>query len=560
MPHLNNRNKKNEKTVAFMVARLSSSRLPKKQFRKIGPYTILEWIYRELKKSEEIDEIVLATVAEAANEPLKDWCKTKDIPCFWYRGEIDHVTTRLRKAAEEFCADICVLISGDCPLIYAPAIDNLIAQLRQHNEADVISVISDSSDRQIALQGVGVARRRAWQLADDISDLPELKEHHFPVIGKRPDLFKIHRCTLPKDLYTSFSHRFSVDTWADLEFMNTLYSELDKKGKEFSLPNVLELISQKPDIMTINAHVHQMLLGEKSKKVLIIADAGRDYGYGHIMRSRELALQITERLGWPVTFMTDDNTAKDILNNVGIRSIKFYNELFSAKDARQAARQDSPFKPYDLIILDLYHKRSLPTGWRKLFPRKARIIVLDQTAKWTEEADRIIIPSIIYDSTLPAENRPKILWGSRYIIIRREIEHVRAKHLHKDIDMLVYLHDQDQLEAVKKIAASSPYKISIIQGFKSDFSELMARSRMFVSGFGQSFYEAVFLKTYPICLPDSLKHEQEALLFYKNTGLAPQIIHKLDDLKNFKETLSFPEKISIESGVKNIVSEIKNIN
>ena len=150
-----------EKAVAFVVARLSSSRLPAKHFRRIGDRPLLQWVVDRLKQSQEIDSIVLATVNEAANTPLKAFARQNGIDCFWYEGEVDHVTTRLRRAAEAHSADICVLVSADCPLIHAPAIDQIISHLRQHPEADTARFPADASQRQIALQGIVASRIRA---------------------------------------------------------------------------------------------------------------------------------------------------------------------------------------------------------------------------------------------------------------------------------------------------------------------------------------------------------------------------------------------------------------
>ncbi|MCB1788364.1 MAG: hypothetical protein KDJ33_19060, partial [Gammaproteobacteria bacterium] len=53
-----------ERAVAFVVARLSSSRLPQKQLRQIGGKSILDWIMDELGACRELDQVVVATVAE----------------------------------------------------------------------------------------------------------------------------------------------------------------------------------------------------------------------------------------------------------------------------------------------------------------------------------------------------------------------------------------------------------------------------------------------------------------------------------------------------------------
>ena len=309
------------RTVAFVIARLTSSRLSRKQFRKIGDKPLLKWIADNLKQSKELDEIVITTVASPENVPLQQFAKENNLTCFWYEGDVDHVTNRLAEAAQKFNADICVLISGDCPLVYAPAIDFLIQVLKQNPNHDYVSVEPYYKNQMRALEGVFVARKDCWLRADGLSDSPDLKEHFFPIIFKRPDLFKGKRCFLPEELYFR-EHRFSVDTWADLEFMNRVHDELLIEDNScFDLPNALTLLRKKPQLLEINAHVHQRGVAEDLKDVLVVVDAGNSFGYGHFIRSLELALQLTERLSWPVTFLVDDEKAAKLLEEHGLRFI-----------------------------------------------------------------------------------------------------------------------------------------------------------------------------------------------------------------------------------------------
>ncbi len=559
---------KREKAVAFIVARLDSSRLPGKQFRDIGPRTLLDWVLEGLQQSEEIDEIVLATVAEPANEPLRDWCSEKAIPCYWYEGETDHVTTRLRKAAEEFGADICVLVSADCPLIYAPAIDRLISKLRLHPEADVISVKNNDSGNLPALQGIGVARRSAWELADDLSDRPELKEHQFPVIGQRPDLFRSHECNLPEEIYVPFNHRFSVDTWADLEFMNELYDVLTASGRQFSLPLALKVLRDRPGLMKINAHVHQMGVGEERKKVLMIVDAGNGYGYGHLMRSRELALQITERMGWPVTFVVDDDRAREILGDVGIRCVDIGHgswlmghggEAEKASSGKQCGQLTDSF---DLIILDIYCQRQLEHGWRRNFPENSKIMVLDRLEEWAKEADLIVIPGVTYNEATDFSRGkgPAILLGIDYVILRREIRRLQGQDIPKDLEVLAYLHLPEQQNAVRKLAEQNGYKVHVVQGFEEDFPGLLAQSRIFLSGFGYSFYEALALGAYPVTWPLSDFHRADATKFYTRLGLTPWIVNNTDEIKEaIRPMRKSSTTLKIEDGTPRIIAGMASL-
>lgn len=53
---------------------------------------------------------------------------------------------------------------------------------------DILHSVGQGTSGQVsALEGVFVAKKEAWQLADDLSDSPELKEHMFPVMFKRQD-------------------------------------------------------------------------------------------------------------------------------------------------------------------------------------------------------------------------------------------------------------------------------------------------------------------------------------------------------------------------------------
>jgi len=560
-----------ERAVTFVVVRLRSSRLPGKQSRLIGDRSMLQWIVDHLRACKELDDIVIATVAEKENKPLREFARDQDLPCFWYEGEVDHVTTRLRKAAEEFNSDICILVSGDCPLIHAPSIDRLIREARQYPDADIIKVKKDDEGNPPALQGIQVARRRAWQLADDLSDRPELKEHQFPIIGKRPDLFKAHLCRFSKNLYNPYHHRLSVDTWADLEFMNEIYNALSAINRPFSLPDALDLLKKRPELLQINRHVHQMGVGEERRKVLMVVDVGNGYGYGHLMRSRELALQIIERLGWPVSFAIDNEKARHLLNESGIRTInkaqgsRLKAQGIADKDNSSAFQIPKSLDPFDLIILDIYYQRDLGTGWRQGFPRNSKIVVLDHVGSWTKKADLIVVPGVTYNKSIfnQKKKRPRVIAGKQYVILRREIRRLYGKHIKKDIDLLTYLYSPDQKEAVRNLAHKNGYKVHVIEEFRTDFPELLSRSRMFLSGFGYSFYEALALGAYPITLPLSDTHEKDAMKFYDRLGIPSGVLGSVEEIENVLSKLAQKENRfenqRIEDGTPRITEEIASL-
>ncbi len=566
---------KKERSVAFIVARLSSSRFSAKQLRTIGSRSLLDWILDRLSQSRQIDEIVIATVAETPNEALREFANQKGIACFWFEGQVDHVTTRLRRAAETYDADICILVSGDCPLVHAPAIDQMISKLKKAPHAALVRIVDDANNNPTALEGVSVARLGAWQLADDLSDRPELKEHQFPVIGRHPDLFPAVDLKLCDDLYMS-RHRFSVDTWADLEFMNRIHDTLIDRGQQFDLPQTVKLLEELPGLKKINGHVHQRRLVEDTRRVLFIVDAGKAFGYGHLMRSLELALQIVEIRGWPVTFVIDDEQAGSIVREHGLRTIwgAFARPEMNRKNQFGTFRLEKTLADFDLLILDIFDQRGPEPGWRSKMRAAIPTMIMENVQPWAHEADLIVLPNlmgekhindknpIVDSSGLKLEDQTtRIVGGQQYLIIRRSIRQARNGH-HKDIDLLVYLHDEALKNDLAVFADKHMIKTEILKGFNSGFPDLLARSKLFLSGFGISFNEALALGTLPICWPDSEAHRRDAVRFYGELSLPEYIVNSTAELADLTSPIMQSEvccSVSVEDGTPRIIDELTRL-
>ena len=533
---------------------------------------MLKWVVDQLRSSKELDDIVLSTVAEPENLPLKEFAEKYGITCFWYEGEVDHVTTRLRRAAESYHADICVLVSADCPLIHAPAIDESIQSLKNNSDADTVRFLADTDGQPPALQGIVIGRIKAWQLADDLADRPELKEHQFPVIGLRPELFQPVDVMLPESLYMPH-HRLSVDTLADLEFMNALYDTLDKRNLPFQLPDVVAMLTERPDLKEINAHVHQRRLVDNIKKVLFAVDAGGCYGFGHLMRSLELARQITERLGWPTHFLVDDYHANAIIEQTGCKTYwGAFGRPVNQNGNQHLSTCETIISAYDLLIFDIFDQRGPKSGWRSHISKEIHCVVIENTQPWTCEADLIVLPNVLDKHPSESSSRnhlagsdtakimgPTVVGGEPFIILRNKIRRLASHLPHKEIDVLVYLHDDEHRETLRKTLASMPLKVKVMSDFAPGFADDLARARVFISGFGVSFNEALALETLPVCWPDSDAHRDDAQRFYRHIGIEPLIVESTADIKRtLLPLLDNPIGLPAppEDGTINIVAEI----
>jgi spore coat polysaccharide biosynthesis protein SpsF len=537
------------RVVVFVVARLSSSRLPAKQFREIGGKTILQWIIERIHQCNGIDEIVITTVANKENAPLKHFAKNNSLSCFWYVGDVDHLTNRIRCAAESHNAEICIIISGDCPLIEPGSIDRMVSCLKATPRADLVQISNENTGHLAMLEGVMVARKNAIVRGDTLSDTPELKQHFFPVFSLYPELFKEAHCLLDDDLY-SLQHRFSVDTLADLYFMNRLHAQLESTNEPFDLFSVISLVHRKPELLAINGYVYQRKLVENNVVLLFIIDAGGIFGYGHLMRSLELALQFIERRGWRVDFMVDDEHAAKVITDSGIRV--FHGALERAPSQSLVSALTPSFEGYTACVLDIYCRRDLPSGWRKKFPQKTNLFVLNNAGVWADEADMTVVPEVCVCS--PEFCR---IGGTGYLIIRRAVRYAKEKGFAKDIDILAYLQVPEHIDSMKTIANELGMNILVVDGFAEDFATLLARSKFFVSGFGYSFYEALFLQCIPVTLPLSEAHLVAAEFFYREMGLPALIIDTASKHERWPKLACLPElSVTICDGTSRIVDEI----
>lgn len=81
------------KIVATIEARIGSTRLPGKSMKKIVDKPMLQLLIERVKKSKMIDEIVVATTTNPADDIIEDLAKKMSISCF--RGSEDDVLDRV---------------------------------------------------------------------------------------------------------------------------------------------------------------------------------------------------------------------------------------------------------------------------------------------------------------------------------------------------------------------------------------------------------------------------------------------------------------------------------
>ena len=100
------------KTVACVIARTVSTRLPMKVLRTVdGKHSMLDFMFRRLKKVSDLDAIYLCTSTEVVDDILEDVAEKNRVSI--YRGSADAVIERIIAVGEKEAADNVIRITGD---------------------------------------------------------------------------------------------------------------------------------------------------------------------------------------------------------------------------------------------------------------------------------------------------------------------------------------------------------------------------------------------------------------------------------------------------------------
>lgn len=246
------------KTVATIEARMNSTRLPGKVLLPIGVWRSLELQLERLKRSHNIDEIVLATTTDSSDDILVDFAQDQGIAC--YRGSEEDVLGRILGAAQSVGGELQVQITGDCPLIAPELVDQVIDFYRQAEPA--VDFVSNEIERTFPIGldcrvfSVAVLSEVA-RLCDD----PIHRIHGSTYIYAGPGRHRYRCLNVPAT--GNLRHpdwRWTLDTPEDLMFMRRIAGVFGDRLVDLSAPELAAWLLDHQDVLSINAAVRQKVL------------------------------------------------------------------------------------------------------------------------------------------------------------------------------------------------------------------------------------------------------------------------------------------------------------
>lgn len=225
--------------MGLVQARVGSTRLPAKVLRPLAGRPLVGHIFDRLRATAGVDALVLATTADARNDPLVAFATLEGVPVFRATGE-DDIAERLAGAMRLSNADAILKVNGDCPLV-DPAILALLVGRFRIGDVDYVS----NKIRWTWPEGMSaeVIDRGAVEWADANLKTAEDREFVANLIRDDRTRFRVASVEGPLDLTR---YKWSVDTAEDLAEVEAIFDAVWPSNPLFGLRDILAYIKHRP--------------------------------------------------------------------------------------------------------------------------------------------------------------------------------------------------------------------------------------------------------------------------------------------------------------------------
>lgn len=240
---------------------MNSERLPGKVIKQILGKPMIINVLDRLKKSKYIDDIILATSISEKEEALVNTCKQYGYNVF--RGSESDVLERYKEAADIYNKDeygIIIRITGDCPLIDAAIVDNVVTNFICNNYDYIRLDVPETFVRGFDVEVFSKAslEKTYCDVHKNSKDTSEeeinmYKEHVTLYMYRNPEKFKIGY--VKGNEFYNKNYRLCVDTEDDFKLISEVYNHF--KDEFVSSKDVIKFLDSNSKIASINSEVKQ---------------------------------------------------------------------------------------------------------------------------------------------------------------------------------------------------------------------------------------------------------------------------------------------------------------
>ena len=243
------------KIAASIQARMMSTRLPGKVLAELGGKPMLLFQIERLMTSNMIDDVIVATSTNPADDAIADLCIAEGIKCF--RGDENDVLGRVAAAVHYFNIDVHVECFGDSPLVDPALIDEMVTTMISSETPVDIVTNCHKSTYPAGMEAYIYKANCLHEVNDEISKNDKFREHCGFNLLRHRDRYFLLEIEAPQDRY--FPELFlEVDELKDLETLRLVHETFIKlKLPEYRLDDIIALAHKKPEIFSGNKDVHR---------------------------------------------------------------------------------------------------------------------------------------------------------------------------------------------------------------------------------------------------------------------------------------------------------------
>lgn len=235
-----------QKIVATIEARMTSSRLPGKVLLDLAGKPALQQLVERLRRSRYVDEVVVATTERPTDDPVEALCRK--IGCGCFRGSEDDVLGRVLGAARAVQGELLVEITGDCPLVDWRHVDALI-EVFYSAGYDYVANTAGARPYPVGFE-VQVFPVAVLAEVDRLTQNPVDHEHVSLYIYSHPERFRIHYVEAPDGLFRP-EIEATLDTMEDYQLIQAVYQALYPINPDFSAQAAIDFLAARPDLLRL---------------------------------------------------------------------------------------------------------------------------------------------------------------------------------------------------------------------------------------------------------------------------------------------------------------------
>lgn len=224
-------------------------RLPGKVMMSFVGKPSLELMIERLKRSKAVDQIIVATTTNQADDVIVNSCRKLHVSS--YRGSEEDVLKRVVEAGQEFSADIIVRTTADCPLVDWRIVDHLI-KIYQLGDYDYVSNVIE---RSFPLGfDVEVLSFKKLQEIEKTAMEQVYREHPAYYFYSHPQEFRLQNWKAKGKMYWP-ELRVTLDTPKDYIVLTRIFEKLYPLNPDFSAEEVVQLMWLHQEWVNINNQV-----------------------------------------------------------------------------------------------------------------------------------------------------------------------------------------------------------------------------------------------------------------------------------------------------------------